>query len=412
MQKRRRGWVDLAANSSAAAPRQRINPPPPVQTHILTQYRYTQRGEEKGVVASDFLLLRPSLWLGYEICKPEFHAKRLWTEDVTGGKALPRLCSHWLFLLQRNRLQHSRPWAQRTFVQPVGRLRSLPPLPTPKHGRGGGKEMKQLLRDTERGAGGGACSRLTSFYVGNSSPEMFLGDQLAYNDQQIKFAVEEAMRQAGRGGDGIGEATRRLRLRLQHHRRHPGKPLSVSSSLFSLQAAPRRGGKRKAFSSQRRLPRQWGEKSRAPKGTTTLQAAGRVREGGEAAALLYRDGAGLGPGEAEEGTRRSHARCRRRRFASIHRTQLMSSAANHSHRCLRKQKGRVVWTMPRKAERRRRACVGPTPPAPRAQQKGGLLTHAEGLFCTRTHIQTMRISIRARGRGGGEIGSFFLANWN
>lgn len=64
---------------------------------------------------------------------------------------------------------------------------------------------------------------LTELDVADGTPQVLLGHDLAHDHQQVELAVEEAVRQAGRGGcRRVGDAAGRLWLGgLHHHGRHP-----------------------------------------------------------------------------------------------------------------------------------------------------------------------------------------------
>lgn len=72
----------------------------------------------------------------------------------------------------------------------------------------------------------GPRGALTELDVADGAPQVLLGHDLAHHHEQVELAVEEAMRQAGRGGRRRGgEAAGRLgRGGFHHHGRHPAGP--------------------------------------------------------------------------------------------------------------------------------------------------------------------------------------------
>lgn len=78
--------------------------------------------------------------------------------------------------------------------------------------------------------GGPTLCRFTSLDVGDSPPQVLLGHQLADDHQQVKFAVQEAMREVRRERGRVWDATGGLRVHFHHHhgghRGHPAPPRS------------------------------------------------------------------------------------------------------------------------------------------------------------------------------------------
>ena len=153
------------------------------------------------------------------------------------------------------------------------------------------------LRVSPNASPGGA-GPLTKLDVADGASQVLLGHNLADDHQQVEFAVEEAMRQAGRGGRRwVGNAAGGLRLGgFHHHGRHPAGPLSlgqVPGSSRSARLRQEKGLYPKVLSSLRplRLPSSW--RYAPPPPPPSLRARGGeepgVREGGEAAPLLYGD---------------------------------------------------------------------------------------------------------------------------
>lgn len=157
-----------------------------------------------------------------------------------------------------------------------------------------GSRLRVSPDASARGAG-----PLTEFDVADGASQVLLGHNLAHDHQQVELAVEEAMRQAGRGGRRrAGDAAGRLRLGgFHHHGRHPAGLLCLGEVPRSGRSSPLRqekGLSPKVQSPLRplRLPSSW--RCAPPPPPPSPRARGGeewgVREGGEAAPLIWRLG--------------------------------------------------------------------------------------------------------------------------
>lgn len=96
----------------------------------------------------------------------------------------------------------------------------------------------------------GGAGPLTELDVADGASQVLLGHDLADDHQQVELSVEEAMRQAGRGGRRrVGHAAGRLRLGgFHHHGRHrAGPPPERSVLLRPLGSSRLLCGRRKAY---------------------------------------------------------------------------------------------------------------------------------------------------------------------
>lgn len=157
-----------------------------------------------------------------------------------------------------------------------------------------GSRLRLSPNASPRGAG-----PLTEFDVADGASQVLLGHNLADDHQQVELAVEEAMRQAGRGRRRrADDAAGRLRLGgFHHHGRHPAGLLCLGEVPRSGRSSPLRqekGLSPKVQSPLRplRLPSSW--RCAPPPPPPSPRARGGeewgVREGGEAAPLIWRLG--------------------------------------------------------------------------------------------------------------------------
>lgn len=206
----------------------------------------------------------------------------------------------------------------------------------------------------------GDAGPLTELDVAYGASQVLLGHYLADDHEQVELAVEEAMRQAGRGGRRrVGDAAGQLRLRgFHHHGRHPDGPLSLGEVSRSGRSSPLRqekGLSPKVLSPLRPL-RPPSSRRRAPPPPPPSAGARRRGVGSESgrgggSAFIWR--LGKKPGGGGRGGGKDHPAHPRAVAASALPAVgpgLMSSAANHlargpeagGMRCADNGQGRAV----------------------------------------------------------------------